>query len=249
MNNKAIIEFSRNHSSYNLFCFHYAGAGASVFNKWGDYFKSQINVLAIQLPGRENRFNETLIDSVEAIVKHLFDKIIGFISNKPYYFFGHSFGGLISFELANLIQVRKLPMPKSLFISGCRAPHYKHYTKQIHNLEEDDVIAALAEYGGTSTFLLENKELMKLYLPQICADFKACATYQYVDKPPLLCPIRVFGGKEDPDITNQHLQGWSKYTISDFQVHLFKGGHFFLHSEIKQVIEKITNLLNQDTDS
>lgn len=43
----------------NLLCFPYAGAGASVYYRWKEYFGNKVMIYAIQLPGRENRI-ETL---------------------------------------------------------------------------------------------------------------------------------------------------------------------------------------------
>lgn len=38
--------------SLRLFCFAYAGAGTSIFRTWGKQFLSDIEICAIQLPGR-----------------------------------------------------------------------------------------------------------------------------------------------------------------------------------------------------
>ena len=35
----------------NLLCFPYAGAGASVYYRWKEYFGNKVMIYAIQLPG------------------------------------------------------------------------------------------------------------------------------------------------------------------------------------------------------
>ena len=38
-----------------LFCFPYAGAGASIFHRWPDALREEVDVVPVQLPGRETR--------------------------------------------------------------------------------------------------------------------------------------------------------------------------------------------------
>jgi medium-chain acyl-[acyl-carrier-protein] hydrolase len=45
-------------ASLRLFCFAYAGGGASAFHKWLQLVPAEIEVCLIQLPGRENRLIE-----------------------------------------------------------------------------------------------------------------------------------------------------------------------------------------------
>jgi surfactin synthase thioesterase subunit len=42
-----------------LFCVPHAGGAASMFNKWFDQSGADINVRALQLPGRENERTDT----------------------------------------------------------------------------------------------------------------------------------------------------------------------------------------------
>jgi len=58
-----------------LFCFPYAGGGASIFRQWQENMPEGIEVCAVQLPGRENRIAEPLftrlLSLVNAVVKAL----------------------------------------------------------------------------------------------------------------------------------------------------------------------------------
>ena len=49
-----------------LICSPFAGAGASFYKSWQKYF-SELDVIAIQLPGREQLIDEKPYDSVEII--------------------------------------------------------------------------------------------------------------------------------------------------------------------------------------
>src|SRR5690242_16395324 len=54
-----VIRYRQNPQAHlRLFCFSYAGGGASVFRSWGEALPSEVEVCAIQLPGREYRIGE-----------------------------------------------------------------------------------------------------------------------------------------------------------------------------------------------
>ena len=58
------IPLKHNKNSYiRLFCFHYGGASASVYREWVKDLVDYTDLIAIQLPGRENRFSEPLLNS------------------------------------------------------------------------------------------------------------------------------------------------------------------------------------------
>ena len=47
-----------------LFCFPYAGGGASIYRGWPDELPHEIEVCAVQLPGRETRMHEQPFEHV-----------------------------------------------------------------------------------------------------------------------------------------------------------------------------------------
>ena len=53
---------------------------------------------------------------------------------------------------------------------------------------------------------------------------------EYEPRPPLDCPITVFGGLQDEEVSREQLEGWRDYTTSSFAVRMFPGNHFYLHS-------------------
>ena len=46
-------------AEHRLFCFSYLGAGVSVYNDWADQFSDDVEVCLVQLPGREERIDES----------------------------------------------------------------------------------------------------------------------------------------------------------------------------------------------
>ena len=210
-----------------LFCFHYAGGGASVFRDWQGAVPSAIEICPVQLPGRESRLRDPaltrvgpIIDALPGVMEHLFDL--------PFAFFGHSMGAILSHELALRLRSLGKPMPVHLLLSARRAPHRPEKDKPIHDLPEEEFKHELRQLEGTPEAVLEHPELMELLSPLLRADFAVCETHEYQPAEPLTIPISVFGGLGDHKVDRQDLEEWRQYTTGPFKMRMFDGNHFFL---------------------
>jgi len=225
-----------------LFCFHPAAAGASLFRLWGKYLPSNIEVCAIQLPGRETRIKEPLITKWDDLLPPLIQALKPLIIEYPFVFFGHSLGALISFEVVRKLRKEKLSIPQYIFVSGRRPPHIPIDNLR-HQASNPILISTLREYGGTTEAVLQNQELMKLFLPVLRADFTLNEKYMYFLEAPLESPIIAFRGRNDAEFSLQQLYEWEQHTISNFALHDFPGGHMYFKEEAKALIEEILNYL------
>jgi medium-chain acyl-[acyl-carrier-protein] hydrolase len=211
-----------------LLCLPHAGAGASIFRAWADGFPDDVEVAAVQLPGREARIGEAPIAAMRDLVPRLTDAVRPYV-DLPFAIFGHSMGALVGFELARELRRRSLPRPFHLFASACRAPQFPD-RDVVHHLPDAELVAHLRALGGASEAVLANDELMQLVLPALRADAAVTETYAPTDEPPLGCPITVFGGREDPKTAHPELDGWREHTLGAFALEYFPGDHFFLQS-------------------
>ena len=82
-----------------LFCFPYAGAGASIFRTWPDGLPADVEVCPVQFPGRGTRLMERPFTQLSPLVQALAQALAPLL-DKPFAFFGHSLGALVGFELA-----------------------------------------------------------------------------------------------------------------------------------------------------
>ncbi|NEN98357.1 MAG: acyltransferase domain-containing protein [Moorea sp. SIO3I7] len=227
-----------------LFCFPYAGAGASIFRSWLELLPPEIEVCSIQLPGRENRLEEEPFTRLSPLIQALTPVLHPYL-DIPFAFFGHSLGALISFELARELRKQNLPSPVHVFVSASPAPQLPDLNLPIHRLPDDEFIQSLGRLNGTPQETLENPELMELFLPVLRADFAILETYFYSSADPLDCPITVFGGKSDPKVSDSELEAWRKQTQKDFTLQMFPGDHFFLKSHDQLLLDAIASQLSQ----
>ncbi|MEO0843542.1 MAG: thioesterase II family protein [Cyanobacteria bacterium J06643_5] len=229
-------------ANVRLFCFPYAGGSSSIFRLWQDLLPANIELCPVELPGRGSKIKLAPLNRLESIIKELSQQIQPYL-DKPFSFFGHSMGGLLSFELTRNLYQKYGINPVHLFISALSAPQIIDSKPPIHNLSESDFIDKLRDYNGTPNEVLEDEELMALFLPVLRADFAVIGTYTYYNAPPLECPISIFGGLEDDKVPIEELEAWRTQTNNSFSLEIFPGGHFFINDLYLLLIEKISEVL------
>jgi medium-chain acyl-[acyl-carrier-protein] hydrolase len=226
-----------------LICCHHSGVGASTYYPWIKQIPNFVELNAIQLPGRETRFGETLLTNLDSVIEGLMKDFLKLL-DKPYLLFGHSVGALIVYELSKKLQAESMPLPKTLIISGSRAPHLPPL-QNMHLLSENEFIEKLALYNGTPQEVLNNKDLLELFLPILRADFCIGETYRYQESLPIQCDIVALGGTDDPTVSLERLQEWKMHTASHFNLHLLPGDHFFVKSSLDNVLAIINKIATQ----
>jgi len=229
-------------SRMRLFCFPYAGGTAAVFRSWAQYLPAEIELCAVQYAGRGSRLAEPLGEDVMAVMNGIYQDLQPFLK-KPFAFFGHSMGALVSYEFARRLQQEKQPEPLQLFVSGCNAPHERNVDEFTHNLPEPEFIAELRRLQGTPAEVLDNADLMQLMTPIIRADFKASQTYKYIPGPPLECSLRALGGLQDERISREKVAAWSEHTRGSFRVQMLPGDHFLLNTSASLITRIIAQEL------
>lgn len=227
---------------FRLFCFPYAGGGASIFRSWLNGLPTEVEVLPVQLPGRENRLKEPLFDRFTSLIEALVAALQPYFT-VPCAFFGHSMGALVSFELARQLRRQHGLLPVHLFASAYRAPQTPIVGPLLHTLPEPALVKMLLQLNGTKREILENDELRQFLLPILRADFAVCETYQYVHEEPLACPITTFGGLQDTRVNRYELAAWHEQTSSRFTQRMLPGDHFFLQSTRASLLQIIAQEL------
>lgn len=213
---------------WRLLCFPYAGGSARVFRKWHDWFAPDAEVVAIELPGRGFHMRSPLIDNLDTLIEQLVPAIEPLL-DLPFALFGHSMGALIAFELCRALRRAGGQEPVHLFLSAMCAPHVMRSRQPAHVLPQDEFLAMLRDLNGTPRDVLDDRGLLKLFLPILRADFRLAETYSCIPEKPLSQPVTVFGGLADPSSRPECLSEWQLYTTGDFSLRLFDGDHFFLH--------------------
>jgi medium-chain acyl-[acyl-carrier-protein] hydrolase len=228
-----------------LFCFPYAGIGASIFRTWSDGLPADVEVCPVQFPGRGTRLMEAPFTQLSPLVQALAQTLVPLL-DKPFAFFGHSLGALVGFELARQLRRQSGVQPVRLFVSADRAPQIPHRERPIHALPEGEFLVELRRLNGIPGKVLEEAELMQIMLPVLRADFAVYETYVHSTEPPLNCPISTFGGLQDHRVSRGDLEAWRDQTSGSFSLRMFPGDHFFWNTIQPLLLEVLSQELGPD---
>jgi medium-chain acyl-[acyl-carrier-protein] hydrolase len=211
-------------------CFSYAGGGAYLYRAWGSRLPPDIDLYAIQLPGREDRIREEPVRSLNETIMTVSGDLISILDG-PFAIFGHSLGALIGAEVALTLELERGLRPEHVFVSGCRGlPAIELNRQPVHNLPDDELLDHVRQLNGTREELLADDTIRALVLRLIRADYAIFDQYTYTGHRMLSCPVTVFGGEADPTTAPATLAAWSAVTTGPTKVHMLHGDHFFMHS-------------------
>jgi surfactin synthase thioesterase subunit len=214
-----------------LFCLPYAGGGAAPYHRWRPGLPDWLDLLPLNLPGRESRAAHPPYTELEQLASNA-AAVIATCANHPYALLGHSLGAVAALEITRKLRQSGHPLPRLLIVTGCRAPQVMARRSPIHQLPETEFLGELASrYNGIPAVVLENRELLDLLLPVLRADVGMLETHTYVDEPPLDVEILALGGTADAAVTAADLNAWRIHTSQRFSARLLPGGHFFLFDD------------------
>lgn len=225
-----------------LFCFAVAGGNASAFTGWPDALPDDVEVCAIQFPGRQQRITEAPFTRLPLAIHALERAIVPYL-DLPFAIFGTCTGSLAGYEFAQRLSRVRAAQPAHLFVSCCRAPHLPDRDRPIHALPEDQLWTELDRLGGTPSIVSENPEMKALLSPLLRADFELAETYHYREALPLSCPITAFAGKHDMIVVADEIAAWARHATGPFRVEVLDGGHYLLDTASDQLLSAISSAL------
>ena len=121
--------------------------------------------------------------------------------------------------------------------------------KPLHHLSDTKFIEELKRFAGTPAAVLENKQLMEVFLPILRADFTVDETYVFQEKAPLDCPITAFVGADDPEAKEEEMKAWKDHTSGAFKLEILEGDHFFLQTQREPLLEHIAAIVKRMGES
>lgn len=226
-----------------LFCFPFAGGSAAAYYSWPAILPNDIEVCAVQLPGRGSRITEEPYRDLKSLVPILVENLLPWL-DAPIACFGHSMGALIAFEFTRYLLHQNQIRAEHLLVSGCGSPRVPRSSPELHQLSDARFVEQVSErYDGIPSEILSQHELLQLVVPTLRADFTLVEMCRYQKQDLLTCPISVFGGLADPATTISDLEAWQSETRNNSTLHMLPGGHFFLRSAQTELLQMVSDML------
>ena len=218
-----------------LVCFPHAGGSAGYFHPLSAALSPDVEVLAVQYPGRQDRRTEPFAADLPSLADAIADVLAAVPDGRPFAFLGHSMGAILAFEVAARFRQAGRTGPERLFASGRRAPSTAR-DERVHLGADAALVAEMRRLAGTDARLLEDPDVLAMILPATRADYRLIETYRWRPGPPLDCPISVLIGDDDPKATVDEARAWAKHTGRGCSLHVFPGGHFYLAEHAAAVV-------------
>ena len=222
-----------------LFCFPHAGGGPSAYRSWSRAPIRGAEVLALALPGREERFGESPQVDVSAIaaaiVRH---------ACRPFVFFGHSMGALLAFAVQHVLLRLDAVSADLVWVSGTGSPAYRSGPLAgAGRLSDSALMQRLVSLGGIHPLIAADPDSARLFLPPMRADLDWLDEY-LSERPALLpTPLCAVIGREDPMATPAQAADWSQFTTATFQLTVVNGGHFAAYEHADAVCTAVSRTL------
>ena len=228
-----------------LVCFHHAGGGSASFHPLRRALAAvgaKVALTTVKLPGRESRRDEPRYVDADACVRALADELDGLLS-RPHVLLGHSMGALLAYSLAQQRISRGLYAPEAVIVASYRASHLPGPLHDLHLVDDNELAAELARYGGLPAEILSRLEWLELLMPTVRDDLRICQSYRPSGEPPLPCPLHIFGGHNDPLAPADTMAAWSSYSAQPQPVRLFAGGHFLFRQPDPQLVTAVARVV------
>ncbi|WP_077796360.1 thioesterase II family protein [Streptomyces sp. JHA26] len=233
--------FSRRaHARSRLVCFPHAGGAAGGYRGWSLDAPWDVEVRAVQYPGRGDRFGERTATDMESLLDDLVPGLSGGFTGEESascVFFGHSMGASVAYEAARRLALTGRP-PAALVVSGQPAPH-RTRGGDLHRATDAELLADLKRLGGTARDVMDDDALLEALLPAVRSDYRVIETYRPSPGGVLGIPVTVLYAADDPEVTAEEAAAWGELTTGPCEVEVFTGGHFYLESRRETVLPRV----------
>lgn len=213
-----------------LFAIPYAFGNSTIFYPLEKNLNVDIEFLPVDYSGHFMRHSEPLYSDINDIA---FD-IYGQISNKlcqDYVLFGYSMGGLVAYELFNIIKSYGHPLPNRILIFATNEPEFNYSKLDFESFDLNQIRNILIDFSGTSQEVLENDDIIKELSPIVKSDCIALRDYIPDITKNITVPVTVLRGENEQENLDNCRKGWERFCSAGLDYEIVAGGHFFMFEE------------------
>lgn len=219
----------------------FGGGNETSYQKFHPHLENFIRPFTPDAPGKGRRIKEPVLKNIHLITEEYYRQIAGIVK-APYAIFGHSMGAYNAHLLIHKLIENNHPLPVHVFISSKVAPSL-NYNKKRTLYTNEEFIRHLRDLKGMPDAILENDELLTIFLPTVRADFEAIDNYKYQKKTPYAVPMSVMAGTGE-NVPDETLSDWEKETSAGITFfRRYEGDHFWLFDHIETVCQHINETL------
>ncbi|MEO8499170.1 MAG: alpha/beta fold hydrolase, partial [Planctomycetota bacterium] len=224
-----------------LICFHSMGVGASLFTNFLLNPPDECDIVAVQTPGRENRLDEPVLESMDELADQLMLQVQP-LFDRPVVIWGHSFGGIVAWEVIRRLRERHHCEPAHLMVTGTAGPHLMHLWQKREVLLKAMVADNSPEYLISLSRYVDDPEFLKSIIPLMRKDYPLLKGYDCLPMPPMNCPITAFAARQDDFVYTDEIREWARHTKGGFELIEVDGDHWFLSRNRELIITRLQDI-------
>ncbi|MFB6456399.1 SDR family NAD(P)-dependent oxidoreductase [Chitinophaga sp. Hz27] len=235
---KAFVSMNekRQSAKRRLYCFPYAGSGASAYSRWADAFGEELEIIAVQPSGREERSHEPACTALPALIADLMNDYTD--PEETFYFFGHSMGALVAYEFYAALQRSGRKLPAGMILSGCGAP-LEASTGTLHQLNETAFIEEVLRSYGDPGVAAARRQALQHTSELLRADLQVLECYQPGGMA-INIPLTVVAGISDQLAPPAEVRRWMELSTNDFSICYLHAGHDLVQQKSQDLIKIIS---------
>jgi surfactin synthase thioesterase subunit len=231
-----LVRLSAASAAPRLLCLPHAGGRGDFYRRWTDDLAGTLEVWTIALPGRYDRAGELAESDLTTVVKRIAAQSLDLL-DRPLAIFGHSMGAVLGLEVVRELETSGPPL-RGLVVSGCSVPALRVRRTGPDELSDAALVGLLTSWGGTPPELLHDRAFLAVALPVLREDLLLYDQYQ--DRPGRVrTPLMALAGSADTTAPPAEVGAWSSYTSDWRGLRVLPGGHFFIHTAQRAVIDAV----------
>lgn len=217
-----------------LVCFPWSGAGPRWFGRWAADMPSDIELLAVVLPGRNGRRAESLEHRFDVLARQISGALATYRMTRRMAFLGHSLGALLGYQVAVNLHQQGIVVD-ALVASGSRAPAIPPAV-ELHKLDDIRLCERLRQLGGLPAGQHHGEDWRQRFLDRTRADLTACETFRPRDPALVSCEVTTWAGTTDWYAPAADVRQWAAISSQPVRHRIFDGGHFFLKTLDAEIV-------------
>jgi surfactin synthase thioesterase subunit len=229
-----------------LFCLpHAGGSAASLYHGWDAALDGVARVVPLELPGRGRRAGEPPYADLDAVLADCAKRIAAEIDGAGFALFGHSIGGLLAYELDATLRRDGARAPAALVLAATIPPNRAERHAQIHELRDEELLAAVAHLGGLPQAIVDHPEARAFHAAALRADYRLYEHHRLSDPPHRVAvPLLVLLGGDDPLAAPDDSARWRALAAAGLTTRVVpSGSHFFPHAQRDQTLAAVGGFL------
>jgi surfactin synthase thioesterase subunit len=227
-----------------LLCLPFAGGGAGFYRAWRRLAVGPVEVVPLQLPGREERFADALPSDLITAARELArDGVRACADRGPVALFGHSLGAVLGYEVAREIDRARPGLVCHLFVSGSPGP-WTVRARRATGLDDSEFLARVKEFAGYQHEAFDDPRLREVLLPVLRADVAMHESYHPASEEPIGIPVTALRGADDQLVSRAQLEQWRPATTARFAVAELPGSHMYIAEGPSALLELVGRTLH-----